>query len=297
MRGLSVLKDLRITGWAGQGRGKARRKRWRIWRGVRRRYQQTLQVQSPHHWLASNLLMARPERLCPATGRCDLCQCEFRDIMSYFWNKCLIKVSNSLWAFQTYLHLLCWKIMTPSLRIILRASGNSDILGWHNITPLCCRGCWDEKLVCCQELGITDWLSSISTSVLVRSLISEPLPSNHCWRAKWLTYLYCIIKVVLNAIVDKGAYVQVTRDRDGKQSGVVDFAYEDDMRHAVKKLDDTEFERGCYIRVREEDGSPPRGRSRSRSPRRRSYSRSRSRSRSPARSVSRSLTPPGKSRR
>ena len=85
------------------------------------------------------------------------------------------------------------------------------------------------------------------------------------------------------------------KDRDG-QTGIVDFAYEEDMRHAVRKLDDTEFERGCYIRVKEDDPESPRGgrdRDRSRSPVR-DRSPRRPRSRSPAPAASRS---PARSRR
>ena len=66
------------------------------------------------------------------------------------------------------------------------------------------------------------------------------------------------------------------------------------MRHAVRKLDDTEFERGCYIRVKEDDPESPRGgRDRSRSPVR-DRSPRRPRSRSPAPAASRS---PARSRR
>ena len=91
--------------------------------------------------------------------------------------------------------------------------------------------------------------------------------------------------------------LQVTRDRDG-QVGVVDYAYEDDMKNAIRKLDDTEFERDCFIRVTEDEGEEGRNggyRSRSRSPRKRARTPSRSPSRSPARS--RSKSPPGRSRR
>ena len=81
--------------------------------------------------------------------------------------------------------------------------------------------------------------------------------------------------------------LQVYKDRDGMM-GIVDFAYEDDMRYAIKKLDDTEFERGCIVNVSEDtQGTPPRDRSVSRS--RRSASRSRSR----GRSISRSRSPVG----
>ncbi|XP_067614146.1 serine/arginine-rich splicing factor 1-like [Eurosta solidaginis] len=87
--------------------------------------------------------------------------------------------------------------------------------------------------------------------------------------------------------------------KDG--SGVVEFLRYEDMRYAIKKLDDSRFRSHegevSYIRVREDDGERGgrsfRDRSRSFSPRlrrrgtptysplRRSYSRSRSRSRSP----------------
>ena len=67
--------------------------------------------------------------------------------------------------------------------------------------------------------------------------------------------------------------------------GIVDFAYEDDMKYAIRKLDDTEFEKGCIVTVAEDnEGTPPRDRSASRG-------RSASRSRSRGRSVSRSKSP------
>ena len=60
---------------------------------------------------------------------------------------------------------------------------------------------------------------------------------------------------------DGGSCVQVYRDRDGMM-GIVDFAYRDDMDYAIRKLDDTEFERGIYVRVREDrGGASPRNRS------------------------------------
>lgn len=88
-------------------------------------------------------------------------------------------------------------------------------------------------------------------------------------------------------------FANVFKDGDG-MVGIVDFALEDDLKYAIRKLDDTEFERGCYVRVKEDtEGSP--GRSRSRSPkrrsRRRSPSRSRSRDRSASKSRSRSVSP------
>ncbi|KAK3031090.1 hypothetical protein RJ639_036830 [Escallonia herrerae] len=94
-------------------------------------------------------------------------------------------------------------------------------------------------------------------------------------------------------------FAQVFRDGDGAM-GIVDYTKYEDMRYAIRKLDDTEFRnpfgRG-YIRVRSYEGSPyrsptrslSRSRSISRSPRRnkgpvgRSVSRSRSRSASPSR--------------
>lgn len=86
-------------------------------------------------------------------------------------------------------------------------------------------------------------------------------------------------------------FAQVMRDRDG-MIGLVDYSTYEDMKHAISRLDDTEFrnpfDKG-YIRVRED-----RGRGGRRSPHSRSYSRSRSRSRSvsrprkASRSVSRS---------
>lgn len=95
------------------------------------------------------------------------------------------------------------------------------------------------------------------------------------------------------------SWVQVFRDRDGTM-GIVDFGSKDDMRYAIRKLDDSEFrnpfERG-FIRVKEDNPGRSRSRSysRSRSPRSRSRSfdsRSRSRSRSPRRSRSRDRCTP-----
>ncbi|CAN7097960.1 unnamed protein product [Brassica rapa subsp. narinosa] len=90
-------------------------------------------------------------------------------------------------------------------------------------------------------------------------------------------------------------FSEVFRDRGG-MSGVVDYSNYDDMKYAIRKLDDSEFRNAfsrAYIRVREYESrsvsrSPYYSRSRSRS-RGRSYSYS-SRSVSPARS-SRSPTP------
>lgn len=82
-------------------------------------------------------------------------------------------------------------------------------------------------------------------------------------------------------------FAQVMRDRDG-MIGLVDYSTYEDMKHAIGRLDDTEFrnpfDRG-YIRVRED-----RGRGGRRSPYSRSYSRSRSRSRSRPRRSPRSLS-------
>jgi hypothetical protein len=81
----------------------------------------------------------------------------------------------------------------------------------------------------------------------------------------------------------------------------VDYTNYEDMRYAIKKLDDTEFQNAfsrAYVRVREydskrdDDRSPSRERSRSRG-----KSRSRSRSRSRGRSRSRSKSPKPKSSR
>ncbi|KAK9785337.1 hypothetical protein WJX73_000672 [Symbiochloris irregularis] len=79
-------------------------------------------------------------------------------------------------------------------------------------------------------------------------------------------------------------FTQVFRERDGT-IGIVDLASKDDMRYAIRKLDDSEFRNPfdrTYIRVREERSGGG-GRSRSRS-----YSRSRSRSKSRGRSYSKS---------
>ncbi|TKV96180.1 hypothetical protein SEVIR_9G412400v4 [Setaria viridis] len=78
----------------------------------------------------------------------------------------------------------------------------------------------------------------------------------------------------------------------GGTVGIVDYTNYDDMKYAIKKLDDTEFRNAfgrAYIRVKEYDGKRGRSDSRSRSPSR-SYSRSRSPSKSPRarRSASRS---------
>ncbi|KAL4352822.1 hypothetical protein GQ457_06G029970 [Hibiscus cannabinus] len=87
-------------------------------------------------------------------------------------------------------------------------------------------------------------------------------------------------------------FSQVFRDGSGT-TGIVDYTNYDDMKYAIKKLDDSEFRNAfsrAYVRVKEYDSkrdssrSPSRGRSLSRSRSRsrgRSYSRSRSHSKSP----------------
>uniref|UniRef100_A0A0C9QRX3 TSA: Wollemia nobilis Ref_Wollemi_Transcript_12439_1266 transcribed RNA sequence n=1 Tax=Wollemia nobilis TaxID=56998 RepID=A0A0C9QRX3_9CONI len=84
-------------------------------------------------------------------------------------------------------------------------------------------------------------------------------------------------------------FSQVFRDSSGT-TGIVDYTNYDDMKYAIRKLDDSEFRNAfsrSYIRVKEYLSKRSISRSRSRS---RSYSRSRSRSvsRSPSRSWSRS---------
>ncbi|KAJ6359463.1 hypothetical protein OIU76_001066 [Salix suchowensis] len=79
-------------------------------------------------------------------------------------------------------------------------------------------------------------------------------------------------------------FAEVTRDSDGTL-GLVDYTNHEDMKYAIRKLDDTEFKNPwarAYIRVKQYEGSPSRSRSRGRS-------RSRSRSRSPRRNRSKSL--------
>ncbi|KAI3519415.1 hypothetical protein L1887_08506 [Cichorium endivia] len=86
-------------------------------------------------------------------------------------------------------------------------------------------------------------------------------------------------------------FAEVSRDREGT-FGVVDYTNSDDMKYAIRKLDDTEFRNPwtkTYIRVRKYDSSPSRSRSLSRS-----RSRSNSMSRSP--SKSRSASPVKSSR-
>jgi len=86
------------------------------------------------------------------------------------------------------------------------------------------------------------------------------------------------------------------QDRSGRVKGVVEFKTRDDMRHAIRELDETEL-RGSVITVREDDSRArsrsPRRRPRSRSPRRR-YSRSPRRKK--YRSESRSKSPKRKSK-
>ncbi|KAF5203201.1 serine/arginine-rich splicing factor SR34A-like, partial [Thalictrum thalictroides] len=77
--------------------------------------------------------------------------------------------------------------------------------------------------------------------------------------------------------------------------GLVDYTNYEDMKYAIRKLDDTEFKNPftkSYIRVEAYEGSESRSRSRSRS-RERSRSRSvgRNKSKSLERSVSRSVSP------
>ncbi|KAG5231745.1 serine/arginine-rich-splicing factor SR [Salix suchowensis] len=105
-------------------------------------------------------------------------------------------------------------------------------------------------------------------------------------------------------------FSQVFRDGSGT-TGIIDYTNYEDMKYAIKKLDDSEFRNAfsrAYVRVREYDSkrdssrSPSRGRSHSRGrsdSRGRSLSQSRSRSkspknkstrRSPARSRSRSVS-------
>ncbi|VFQ84974.1 unnamed protein product [Cuscuta campestris] len=93
-------------------------------------------------------------------------------------------------------------------------------------------------------------------------------------------------------------FSQVYRDRDGVR-GIVDYTNSDDMKYAIKKLDDSQFKNQVsrsYIRVEKYDGKT--SKSRSPSPynsRSRSYSRSRSPKRHRSQSVS--ASPRGKSSR
>lgn len=93
-------------------------------------------------------------------------------------------------------------------------------------------------------------------------------------------------------------FAQVFRDGSAGTMGIVDFTNYDDMKYAIRKLDDSEFRNPfsrSFIRVKEEKGygSSRRSVTKSRS-RSRSYSRSkspRSRSRSPRSRSPRSATP------
>lgn len=79
-------------------------------------------------------------------------------------------------------------------------------------------------------------------------------------------------------------FAEVSRDSEGT-FGLVDYTNYEDMKYAIRKLDDTEFRNPwtrTYIRVREYKGSPSRSRSRSRTPRKSRRSPSRSVSRSPS---------------
>ncbi|KAG0490145.1 hypothetical protein HPP92_007008 [Vanilla planifolia] len=90
-------------------------------------------------------------------------------------------------------------------------------------------------------------------------------------------------------------FVEVFRDGDGAM-GLVDYTNYEDMKYAVRKLDDTEFKNPftrSYIRVKIHEGNVSKRRSPSRS-----LSKSRSRSRSPnpinrriSRSASKSVSP------
>ncbi|PIA61384.1 hypothetical protein AQUCO_00300728v1 [Aquilegia coerulea] len=91
-------------------------------------------------------------------------------------------------------------------------------------------------------------------------------------------------------------FSQVFRDGGGI-TGIVDYTNYEDMRYAIRKLDDSEFRNAFsrgYIRVKEYDSRRSYSRSLSRS---RSYSRSRSPSYSRSRSRSRSYSPKPKSYR
>jgi len=100
-------------------------------------------------------------------------------------------------------------------------------------------------------------------------------------------------------------FTEVSRDSDGT-FGLVDYTNYEDMKYAIRKLDDTEFKNPwtrSYIRVSRYEDSPSRSRSRSRSrsPRRNKRSVSKSRSPSPVkpsrpRSRSKSGSPPRQAR-
>jgi len=95
-------------------------------------------------------------------------------------------------------------------------------------------------------------------------------------------------------------FAQVFREGSGA-TGIVDYTNYDDMKYAIRKLDDSEFKNPfarSYIRVKSYE-SKSRSRSRSRSPvssRSRSVSRSRSKSRSKSASRSRSRSLSSRSR-
>ncbi|KAH1078904.1 hypothetical protein AAZX31_19G198000 [Glycine max] len=95
-------------------------------------------------------------------------------------------------------------------------------------------------------------------------------------------------------------FSQVFHDGRGT-TGIVDYTNYDDMKYAIKKLDDSEFRNAFskgYVRVREYDSRRDSSRSPSHGPshsRGRSYSRSRSRSHSYSRDRSQSKSPKGKS--
>ncbi|XP_015570460.1 serine/arginine-rich splicing factor SR30 [Ricinus communis] len=77
----------------------------------------------------------------------------------------------------------------------------------------------------------------------------------------------------------------------GGKTGIVDYKNYDDMKHAIKKLDDSEFRNAfsrSYVRVRKDDSRRSYSQSPSHGTRDRSKSRSRSRSGSQSRSRSRS---------
>ncbi|XP_039058982.1 serine/arginine-rich splicing factor SR34A-like isoform X5 [Hibiscus syriacus] len=82
-------------------------------------------------------------------------------------------------------------------------------------------------------------------------------------------------------------FAEISRDSDGT-FGIVDYTNYDDMKYAIRKLDDTEFRNPwarAYIQVKRYENSPSRSRSRSRIFRRdRSKSRERSASKSPVKS-------------
>ncbi|KAK9823308.1 hypothetical protein WJX72_001807 [[Myrmecia] bisecta] len=99
-------------------------------------------------------------------------------------------------------------------------------------------------------------------------------------------------------------FAQVFRDRDGMM-GIVDYSNKEDMKYALRKLDDSEFKNPfdkAFVRVKEDKershsrSRSPDSRSRSRSRGSPSRSRSRSRSKSASRSKSRSASPRSKSR-